>query len=212
MMFWDRNKKESWWEGLLAPLFLILIFGALFDMPKKKKRWLTWKKTIIIVLSLVLLWKVGSSLNDQINPYTGDCVPLTLQRVFPGHSVKELRGLCETQKQGTEFFGIQRGWCKLSTNDIVWIYSDESQVALTTNAPIELGKPYIWIGYVGVDGKPAGHCALVMFTETNAVLSNSQYWPKTTNWYCVDIPYTNFFNMTIAVGDAPELTKDIRMR
>lgn len=190
------------------------VFGILFILaclvsactPKKAKR-LILKRSVIGLLVIGLAWQIGTSVYDYYHPYN-DCVPATLHRIFPERSLSELNKLCKLEREGSNLTNVLAAWSVISTNGLELQYSAVEDVKVENSGKIAFGIPYLWIGKFNTNW----HCALVSFTETNAIFSHSQFYPGTTNYYVTEMEYYDFFERTLLLYRAKELNETIRMR
>jgi hypothetical protein len=194
-------------------LGLLLILALLVpSMAAPKRKWFTWKRAIIAICVGLLAWQIVDTIVEQNSDPKemppGACVPATLHRIFPDTSLRKIMRLCSYNEQGTFMTNVPVAWRALSTNALVKKYDVFSTDTNGVDMTLMFGKPYLWIGnYEG-----AGHCALVSFSETNVLMSHSQCYTNTTNYFVVEMDYRMFFGTTWIILDAPELNKSIRMR
>lgn len=193
-------------RDFFASILVIFLLASVFSANTRKKRSI-WKYLVIPVLCVILLYEISGTIYTFVNG-SNDCVPQTLQRIFPGHSLKELKALCDTKSDGTTFRGLTNAWHKLSTNELIVTYSTLTNIPDTSEKEhISMVNPYIWIGQF----QGGGHCALIKFTPTNVLFSHSEYYPGTTNYYNTEMEYTNFFKRTYLIFKAKELNETIKM-
>lgn len=192
-------------KNFFETLFVLFLFMALFAKEKTSRRtWLIWG-----TVGIFCCWQLGEMVYDAKYPYQ-DCVPATLQRIFPQYTLKQMRYLCQTERDGTYVTNLVRAMYTISTNDLEIIYNKQDVIDGTTNnTSFLVYKPYLW---VGTFTNGAGHCALIKFYPTNAVLSNSQFVQGTTNYYLTSLSYDEFFEVTDVVFDSKDIKDDIRFR
>jgi hypothetical protein len=190
--------------GILLILFLIV---GMFE-PKKTKRF-KWRYVLIFIALFFLGWQMFDSYRDYQNkvPDHG-CMPATLQRIFPNHTVREMVNLCKTTDVGTPLENIFPAWKALSTNELVIEYSALEQYKCENETILKFGVPYLWVGVWD-----SGHVALVSFETNKVTFSHSQFYDGTTNYVVVDMDWATFFSKTYVVFSSPEFTnKPIRLR
>lgn len=159
---------------------------------------------IIMTIKIITLILFGYIIytefkDDDIN----DCVPATLQRIFPTYSLNQLEAICKTDENGTSMDNMVSAWKLLTTNKLTVIYSHSA--GDETNE-IQFNVPYLWLG----NFQDSDHCALIEFTSTNVLISNSQYYNNTTNYYIVSMDYNTFISNTFKVYFSSELNSNIR--
>ena len=195
------KKVKGFFELIFAVVLLVFIFGS-FSGEKPRKR--SKKKLVGIFLILFGLGWLGYNVWDHYNPVQ-DCVPATLQRVFPQYDQGKMRQICYTQREGTLIADFFFAWEELSTNKLEVVYS-ASSIPADGNLEFDLDKNYLWLGML----RQGGHCALIQFRTNGVVISNSQLIPGTTNYFLLKAPSdTKFFASTWFILDAPEL-KNVR--
>jgi hypothetical protein len=153
--------------------------------------------TKIILIFICLLIAGCAYFYSQV-----DCAPATLQRMFPNKSILEMYKLCNTDLHGSPFESITNAYYALSTNKLELIYPIKN----TNNEMIVyFDKNYLWFGMVKNEGKYWGHTAIIRFTETNVLMSNSQYLPDTTNYYVMKRSYEEFMTNTFYIYETKDL-------
>lgn len=186
----------------IGTLLLFFLIVGMFEPPKKVKRF-KWRYVLIFIALLFLGWQIVTTKKDlEYN----DCVPATLQRVFPTYSLQELRSLCQTITAGTALSNVFSSWEYLSTNALEVHYSAAADYVAITNSAVRFDIPYLWIGIY----QSNGHCALIRFTPTNVLFSHSQFYEGTTNYYVTDMNYYDFFDRTLLILHANEINESIR--
>lgn len=200
-------KPKKFFESFFVFLALMLVFGGGWTYLNAKKK-SPWKKWVIILTILIVGLIVGKAIYEKKHPVQ-DCVPATLQRIFPTYTSKQLREMCQTQREGTTMAGMLRAWNKITTNKLYALFNIEDVDYNKTNkVTFQMGKPYLWAG----EFQQGGHCALVVFTPTNAILSNSEFMPKTTNYYQFEMTYKEFFHATLVVLTSKAIPDNIRLK
>lgn len=201
-----RKYFDLVWVFLI--LLVIFIIGA-GDKKKRKPLKSYWKVAVACLLVGVILGQAMWTVYDLKHPYN-DCIPATVQRVFPNHSITDLRTIFHTERKGTVLTNIFPGWSKLSTNELTIVFSAIEEIPSDNKHILQFGVPYIWTGFYD---ETNGHCCLAFFSKTNVVLSHSQFIPGTTNYYTVIMSYPEFFEKTILIFTSIDLTNHpIRMQ
>jgi hypothetical protein len=134
-----------------------------------------------------------------------DCAPATLHRMFPSKSISELKRGCNTDRNGSYFPDVIKTYYAISTNKLYLLYPLKTNGVLKTDIYIETYKNYLWFGFVYDKGIKCGHACIIMFTDTNILLSNSQYIPNTTNYYITTMKYGDFFTNTVFLFNTKDL-------
>lgn len=200
------KKIRKYFDWIWVFLILLVIFACDTGNKKKKSH---WKIALLSVLLIgIILGQAIWTVYDLKHPYN-DCIPATIQRVFPNHSIAEMRAIFHTERRGTVLTNIFSGWAKLSTNELTIVFSAVEDVPSDNTHILQFGVPYIWTGFF--DGTN-GHCCLAFFSKTNVVLSHSQIIPGTTNYYTVTMSYPDMFEKTLLIFTSKDLTNHpIRM-
>jgi hypothetical protein len=162
---------------------------------------------IVTITMLIFILIINQYKNDN-KPRVTDCVPATLQRIFPQYSLKQMRKICKTDKEGTTLKDFLNAWDTLSTNELIILFNKENlEYGITNNISFTMYTTYLWIGR----GESNGHCALLQFTPTNAIISNSDFIAGTTNYDLQIMSHKTLLNYTFLILDTEELTnKKIR--
>lgn len=195
-------KKRS---NIFEMLTWLVILAALVPAFGSRSKRFKWSKCIIAILVIALLCRIGYTIYDNTHPYQ-NCIPATMHRVFPSHSIKEIGMLCDTKRDGTYLDEIPLAWAKLSTNFVYAVYSAFPTIK-STDEELSFTHPYLWVG----NYDKGAHCALVTFTQTNVIMSHSQFIPGTTNYYKVTMDYETFFKKTYVVYTSKDLNENVRM-
>jgi hypothetical protein len=147
-----------------------------------------------------------------------DCVPATIHRIFPTRSEDELCDLLNTDTNGTAVSELLIHWKELTTNQLIVLYAVNEQsyrslqefpsVTIDKNFKLNINTPYLWFGEVCNPNDMNHHyyhCALLFFTETNIVLSNSQFYPNTTNYYNFEMNLTDVLKNTFLLMTSKDM-------
>lgn len=195
---------RKFFEGIGVLLILAAIVSS-YGMTSKKKT-VRWSTVIICIFIVAFLARIGYTAFQNRIP-DQDCIPATVQRVFPSHSLREMVRLMNTDKDGSTMADLEAAWPRLSTNQLYIVYSGTPQIK-AIDEKIQHNHPYLWIGL----GEDKLHCALVKFGETNVVVSNSQFLSGTTNYYTVSMDYDTFYSNTMAIYNSKDLSEGIRLQ
>lgn len=197
-------------KNLFESIIIILVLACLFH--KEQRRWwqskILWAVSIVLIISSILGYQIYQEYNT-LNPYQ-DCVPRTMQRIFPQYTLSQLYKICNTERDGTAIIDILRGWQTLTTNDLNIVYNiNEIEDGKQNLATLSFFTTYLWLGILTTN---KFHMALVRFTTNEVIISNSQFYPGTTNYYTMNMNYDDFFQKTYLIFASPAIPNDIRFK
>ena len=131
------------------------------------------------------------------------CVPDTMARlseyspITNSMSAGTFAKLLRTS-DGTYFPTVEPVWNKkYPSHPIVRMFSRlDGKAFIDDKVPIEYNTvPYLWIGH----HKQGDHCALLFFQTNGIILSHSQFYPGTTNYYTEKYSYDWMFTNSYCI-------------